>query len=174
MSFDLSNGAPEFRPLTSDIQVQWETSSTKIPAKQDYTFHYRATCAKAPCWFVVFSTMTGSRPRNVAFDPNDPSGGIVISFRLPTSVYVYGHTPVKPSDIKLSWQGNELHLQNTSAQCARVKKVEAHMKDGRVLKLNAFPVLPDGVRGAQHTLKFPEKPDYVLIHFRKFTIDTRH
>jgi hypothetical protein len=174
LSFDLSDSdhPQELKPLTSNIDVQFENTSARIPAKQEYTLYYKATCAKAPCWFMIMSTFVGPKPKTTSID--DGGAGVMLAVRLPTAVYVYGHTPVQPKDIKLSWSENTLLFQNTSTQCARVKSIEAHMKNGQVMKSGAFPVLPRGVRGSDRLIKFEEKPEYVVVHFQKFSIDSRN
>jgi hypothetical protein len=172
LSFEVTDpGQPQIlKPLSSDIKVQWETTSAKVAAKQSYTFYFKATCAKAPCWFLTLATAMGPKPK---VEDEGTSAGVQIALRLPSATYVYGHTPVTPKDIKLTWDSNTLLVANTSAQAARVKSIEAHYSGGRVVKSGAFPVLPRGIRGSDRAIKFEEKPDYVVVNFPKFSIDSR-
>jgi hypothetical protein len=168
MSFSVSSdGSQTFSPLSPDISLHFDNSSAKIPAKSEHVFYYRATCAKAPCFFVIYSSMTGPRARNVS----DQS--IAVALHLPTVFYCYQKTPVAKGDIGVSWDGNDLRVANNSSGMVRAASVEAHFADGKVQKSGAFPMFPSALAGHERTFKYSERPAFVIVKFPKFSIDTR-
>jgi len=171
MSFD--DGPRNYRPLDSGISVKLSETSFRMAPKSSHKVFYEARCQQTPCWFTIFSSMSGV-PQKKSSGLASVQGSVMVSLHLPQVAYILSKTPPKKSEVSLTWEANTLRVENRSSELTRLLSIEEHYQDGKKINQPAsLPLFPASAPG--HVKEFPlaDRPAYVILHFSGFDLDSR-
>jgi hypothetical protein len=124
-------GKPVYRPLQSQVHIDFGASSFSIQPHDNYTVYYKAVSTISPVSFSIIPTML----------PAEKKAGVRVGYVFPHMIYLYQKTKLTKSDVQVGLKDGKVVIVNSSEKLGRVEFIH----DGST-KLSGFPLYPGQTR----------------------------